>query len=95
MTSIGQLILHLELPGCASLKEKRSKIKPIMARLHREFNLSVAEVDRQDAHRAAVLACVLVSSDPTQTMRALQQVVAFVETNWPDIPLLDHSIELI
>ncbi|HEY9087759.1 MAG TPA: DUF503 domain-containing protein [Anaerolineaceae bacterium] len=95
MVSIGQLILHLELSGCASLKEKRGRIKPVLARLHREFNVSVSEVDRQDAHGAAVLACVLVSSDPNQTMRALQQVAAFVEANWPDLPLFDHSIELI
>ena len=41
------LSLHLHLPGCASLKEKRGRIKPLMARLRREFNLSVAEMDLQ------------------------------------------------
>jgi uncharacterized protein YlxP (DUF503 family) len=40
------LTIHLHLPGCASLKEKRGRIKPIMTRLRREFNLSVAEMDR-------------------------------------------------
>lgn len=95
MTSIGLLTLHLQLPGCNSLKEKRSIIKPILARLHREFNVSAAEVDRHDAWREAVLACVLVSSDPTQTMRVLQQVLEYVEKNWPDAPVLDQQIELI
>lgn len=95
MTSIGLLTLHLQLPGCNSLKEKRSIIKPILARLPREFNVSVAEVDRQDAWHEAVLACVLVSSDPTQTMRVLQQVLDYVENNWPDTPVFEHHIELI
>jgi uncharacterized protein YlxP (DUF503 family) len=95
MISIGQLILYLQLPGCTSLKQKRSLIKPVLARLAREFNLSVAEVDRQDAWREAVLACVTVSSDPNQSMRLLQQVVDFTQSNWPDLPLFDHSIELI
>ena len=95
MISIGQLILYLQLPGCASLKQKRSLIKPILARLPREFNVSIAEIDRQDIWREAVLACVTVSSNPDQTMRLLQQVVHFTESNWPDLPLFDHSIELI
>ena len=34
--SIGLLTLHLHLPGCASLKEKRGKIKPLITRLHRD-----------------------------------------------------------
>lgn len=95
MTSIGLLTLHLQLPGCNSLKEKRSIIKPILTRLPREFNVSAAEVDRQDAWREAVLACTVVSSDPTQTMRVLQQVLAYVESNWPDAPIVDQKIELI
>ncbi len=95
MTSIGLLTLHLQLPGCNSLKEKRSIIKPILTRLPREFNVSAAEVDRQDAWREAVLACAVVSSDQTQTMRVLQQVLAYVESNWPDAPILDQKMELI
>ena len=41
------LTIHLHLPGCASLKEKRELIKPLMVRLRREFNISVAEMDLQ------------------------------------------------
>jgi uncharacterized protein YlxP (DUF503 family) len=32
---------------------KRSRLKPLLARLHREFNISVAEVDRNDAWKEA------------------------------------------
>jgi len=92
---VGLLTLHFLLPGCASLKEKRSRIKPIIARLHREFNISVAEVDRQDAWQEAVIACALVSNDKAHTQRSLQVVVQFVESNWPDENLLDHQLELI
>lgn len=95
MISIGQLVLHLELPGCNSLKEKRGLIKPVLARLQREFNVSVAEVDRQDTWREAVLACVVVSSSADQNMRVLQQVARFVETHWPDLTVLDENMELI
>ena len=45
---IGILTLHLQLPGCASLKEKRGRLKPLLARLHRKFNIPAAEMDLRD-----------------------------------------------
>ena len=42
---IGACQLQLHLPGGASLKEKRALIKPLLVRLHREFNVAAAEVD--------------------------------------------------
>jgi uncharacterized protein YlxP (DUF503 family) len=52
--------LHLE--GCLSLKDKRSRLKPLVAALRR-VNLSVAEVDHQDLWQRAGLACAAVGSD--------------------------------
>ena len=92
---VGLLTLHLELPGCASLKEKRSRLKPLLARLHREFNISVAELERQDAWRETVIACALVSNDARHTQRSLQVVVDWVENNWPDASLIDNCLEIL
>jgi len=92
---VGLLTLHLELPGCASLKEKRSRLKPLLARLHREFNISVAELERQDAWRETVIACALVSNDAGHTQRSLQVVVDWVEKNWPDASLIDNHLEIL
>jgi uncharacterized protein YlxP (DUF503 family) len=93
--SLGLLTLHFYLPGCTSLKEKRSRLKPLIARLHREFNISVAEIDRQDAWQEAVLACALVSNDNGHTQRSLQQLTRWIENNWPDITLIDEKLEII
>jgi uncharacterized protein len=93
--STGLLTLYLHIPGCASLKEKRSRLKPFLARLHREFNISVAEIDRQDAWHETVVACALVSSDAGHTQRSLQQIVHWVENSWPDFDLVDDHIEII
>jgi uncharacterized protein len=93
--SIGLLTLQIHFTGCSSLKEKRGHLKPILARLHREFNVATAEVDLQDVWQSAVLACVTVSSDPDQTRRLLQQVGEFPERNWPNLELVDQRIELI
>ncbi len=93
--SIGLLTLYLRIPGCSSLKEKRSRIKPLLARLHREFNVSVSEVDQQDSWKETVLACVLVTSEAAQTQRSLQSVSHWVEKRWPDVEIVDDRIELI
>ncbi len=74
--SIGVLTIHLHLPGCSSLKEKRSLIKPILARLPREFNVATAEIGFQDVWQDSVIGCVTISSDPTQNQRLLQQVLS-------------------
>jgi uncharacterized protein len=93
--TVGILTLHIHLPGCTSLKEKRRRLKPLLARLHREFNISAAELDRLDAWQDSVLACALVSNDPAYTQRSLQSIVGWVETSWPDVSLVDEHIELI
>lgn len=89
------LTLHLHLPGCASLKEKRSRIQPILARLHREFNLSAAELDRQDAWQDAVLGLAVISSDADTNARMLESVLRFVQDHYPEEQIVDHRIEFI
>ena len=93
--SIGILTLHIQLPGCSSLKEKRSRIKPLLARLHREFNISAAEIDFSDAWQDTLIACALVSNDNRFTQHALQRIIIWVEMNWPDCSLVDDRIELL
>lgn len=93
--TIGVLLLSLQIPGCLTLKEKRSRLKPLLARLHREFNLSVAEVDQQDAWQAATIACAMVSNDHIHLQRALQRVSHWIEANWPDVEIIDDRIEMI
>ena len=92
---IGLLAVHLHLPGCASLKEKRGRLKPLLNQLHKKFNVSVAEMDRQDMWHEAVIACALVNSDGKQIERSLQAVSKWVEGNWPDGDVIDEKIEII
>jgi len=92
---IGVLTLHLEIPGCRSLKEKRSQIKPVLARLHREFNLSTAELELQDHRSQAVIGAALLTSDRNVAQASLMNVLTYFENHWPDLPVLQHHIELI
>jgi uncharacterized protein YlxP (DUF503 family) len=93
--SLGLLTIHLYLAGCTSLKEKRRRLKPLVHRLHREFNISVAEIDHQDRWQEAIIACAFVSNDNGHTQRSLQDVIRWIETSWPDVTVLDQHLEMI
>ncbi len=91
---VGTLTLHLHLPACSSLKEKRGRLKPLLARLHREFNLSVAEMDLQDQWQDAIVACSMIGNERRYLQSALQNVARWVAGNWPEGMLVDEKIEL-
>jgi uncharacterized protein len=92
---LATLITHLHLPGCSSLKEKRGRIKPLIARLRREFNVSVAEMDLQDKWQETVIGCAMIGNDHALLQGALQTVARWVESNWPDGDVIEQSVEII
>ncbi len=92
---LGQLTIHLHLPACSSLKEKRGRLKPLLHRLRREFNVSAAEMDFQDKWQEAVIACAMVGNDAAALRRSLQTVEKWVTGNWPDGMVLESKIEVI
>jgi uncharacterized protein YlxP (DUF503 family) len=82
-------------PRLLLLKEKRGRLKPLLSRLHREFNVSVAEMDLQDAWQEAVIACAMVNSDAVTLQQSLQSVAKWVEANWTDGDVIEEKIEII
>jgi uncharacterized protein YlxP (DUF503 family) len=93
--ALGVLTLHLHFAGCSSLKEKRRRLKPLLSRLHKEFNISVAEVGYQDVWQDTLIACALISSDHNHTQRALQTIAAWVDRNWLDTSVVSDQLEII
>jgi uncharacterized protein YlxP (DUF503 family) len=92
---LSTLTIHLHLPGCASLKEKRGRIKPLLSRLHREFNISVSEMGLQDQWQESLIVCAMVNSDAVTLQQSLQNVAKWVEANWEDGQVIDEKIEII
>ncbi len=92
--NIGYLTLGLYLPGCASLKEKRSRIKPLISRIQREFKISAAELDHQDIWQSSLIGCVLITGDPNVARSSLQKIPRWLEHNCPDIELVEEYIEV-
>lgn len=91
---IGACRVRLHLPGAHSLKEKRGRIKPILARLPKEFNLAAAETDLQDIWQSAEIGLVTVSNDAGLAQSLLERSVRWIEHNAPDVEVEDFKIEL-
>jgi uncharacterized protein YlxP (DUF503 family) len=92
---IGLCTIELRLPGNGSLKGKRRVIKSIVTRVGREFNVSIAEVDAQNAWQRAVLGVACVSTGADYAHGQLERVVQWIETHRPDVELLDYQIEML
>ena len=91
---LASLTIHLHLPTCSSLKEKRGQIKPLISRLQREFNVSVAEMDLQDKWDEAVIVCAMVGNDAAFLQSALGKVAKWVEGNWPNGDVWESRIQV-
>lgn len=92
---IATLTIHLHIPSCRSLKEKRGRLKPLISRLRREFNLSVAEMNLQDTWQEAVIGCAMVGNDGAFLQSALGKVAKWVESHWTDGDVIEQKIEIV
>jgi hypothetical protein len=91
---IGACQVRLHLSGCLSLKEKRGRLKPLLARLHKEFNISAAETDLNDVWQSAEITLATVANDAGRVQAELQKIVAWIEHNRPEVEVQDAQIEL-
>ncbi len=78
-----------------SLKDKRSVIKPILARVREHFNVSAAEVDDLDAWQRSTLAFAAVSNDAPYVQGLLAKVVNYIETSRFDATIAEYHIEIL
>lgn len=69
---------ELHIPGCRSLKEKRTVVRSLKDRLRNKFNVSVAETGFQDVHDRAEITVALVASDGPSADRAATAIDRFV-----------------
>lgn len=83
--------IHLSIPAF-SLKDKRGIVKSILGRAKNRFNVSCAEVDRQDNPSVAVLGFVTVSPDKTIARNTLDRLEDWIYEGWPDVEIIGSNI---
>jgi uncharacterized protein YlxP (DUF503 family) len=92
---VGLCTIQLSLPGHRSLKEKRGALKPLIAWMHREFNVSVAEVGGQDTWQSATLGVAAVSNDHAYVSGLFEKLVRGIEQQRPDLYVIDWRVEML
>jgi len=85
----------LFLPDSQSLKAKRQIARSVIARIHNQFNVTVAEADDNDLWQRLTLGVCCLSNDTKHANEILSNVVAFVEKSRDDLELLDYETEII
>jgi hypothetical protein len=91
---IGTLQLELTIDHAQSLKDKRRVVMSIKDRLHREHQVSVAEVAQQDNCRVAQLGIAMAASSVPNCQSTLDAILKKVEHH-RDCVLSDHKLEIL
>lgn len=91
---VGVCTLELEIPSSHSLKDKRHVVRSVIARVRRDFNISIAEVDSLDAWQHATIGIVCVSNDEKYAHGLLEKVIDNIERSRLDAVIGNYSIEM-
>mgnify|MGYP000376682063 CR=1 FL=1 len=73
------LRMDLYLPGVNSLKEKRRLIKSLLDKINNKFNVSIAEIDKQDMWQRSVIGIVSVSNSRKPIERTYTSIIELVD----------------
>lgn len=89
--AVGVLVFRIH--GCRSLKEKRSVVRSLVARLKNHFNASVAEVACQDVYQRAEIGFSLVGNEVAHVNAMADTLVRMTE-DYTSAELLDSDFEI-
>tara|TARA_B100000700_G_scaffold2224_3_gene2695 strand:+ start:952 stop:1236 length:285 start_codon:yes stop_codon:yes gene_type:complete len=90
---VGSYVIELYLEKNISLKQKRSQIKSLLARLNRQFNIAVSETDHHDKWQSAQISIVTISNSRSVVESILRKTVRWIEKYRPDILVVSVELE--
>ena len=91
---VGTCKAVLRIDGAFSLKDKRRTLKSLLERIKSRFNVSAAEIDKNDVWNYAVIGIACVSNDAGYADGLIQIIINFLE-NDPRIEVIDCTTETI
>lgn len=89
---IGFVRCECSIYDSQSLKEKRSVIKSITARLKQRLNVSVAELNYQDLWQRTMIGVAVVANSQKRAEQELQRAIKIIESN-DRIEIIDTEYE--
>jgi uncharacterized protein YlxP (DUF503 family) len=75
------LKIKLYAPWVHTLKEKRSEVKSLMAKIKNKFNVSVIEAEEQDVHQTIVIGVAALAFASAKANSIKEHILRFVEEN--------------
>ncbi|MGZ4240378.1 MAG: DUF503 domain-containing protein [Actinomycetota bacterium] len=91
---VGVARYDLRLPGCSSLKDKRSVVRTLLEMLHQKFRCAAAEVEHQDLRQRAAVGVSVIADTSFHARRMLNEVSRRVETH-PGVELLGSQVDVL
>jgi uncharacterized protein len=91
---IGVLTASIEIPESASLKDKRQALRSLLDNLRNKYNVSAAELERQDSWKFSTIGVACISSDQAFINKVLDSIAGRIGSD-PRVVLLDYSIEFL
>ena len=93
--NVGVCKLKVRLPENQSLKGKRKVITSLCSKLHNRFNVSVSEVDNNEAWQLATLGLTCVSNDSRHIDKLISTIINFIENNVGTLEIVSEERETI
>ncbi|HOJ15999.1 MAG TPA: DUF503 domain-containing protein [Caldisericia bacterium] len=90
--SVALLSIELRLPFSHSLKDKRRVIQSIFAKIKKNFNVSIAELDSQDLWQKANIEIASVNTSSGELSKTFNHIVDFIY-EFHDVEVVDYKIE--
>ncbi len=91
---VAALTVELEITDGRTLKDKRQVVRSLLDRIRGRFNVSAAEVGRNDSVRYAELAAVAVSNDRTHLDQVMSKVANLIEGE-PRVAVVTRELEFL
>lgn len=88
---VATLRLAIRVRDCRAAKVKRKRVRSILEKLHKHFNVSVAEVDGHSHPSDSVLAAAAVAEGRREAREPLERIVDALTVH-PRVELLDHAL---
>ena len=85
---VGVLKVEVYVADACSLKDKRRVVGSIKQRLRDRFNVSVEEVDHQDAHRRCALGIAIVSKESRSLQSRLDKIIEMIQAK-PGLEIIE------
>lgn len=93
MIYVGVSRLSLRVGYVHSLKEKRSILNSIKAKVGSKFNVSIVEAEEQDNHKKIVLGISAVSSSKDLVEQTMTKISDFILDNF-DVEIIGEEINI-